>query len=156
VSPRVPIAAKRGVPMKSTRAVVSGVLRADVWLLLGCAAIGTATNLVAWGLPPSAAWVDLPFSILELVPVLVLVRFARRRMEEGRPLPLGRVVLGTAVAAILGGAIILVRQPFSPMVLVSAVIGTSLPCALFVGALELHARAVKTQARAHETRESNT
>ena len=139
----------------AVRRFFSPVLQADTALLLGCAAIGTATNLVAWGLPLSAAWVDLPFSVLELVPVLVLVRFARRRIEEGRPLTLGRVVLGIAVAAILGGAVTILRQPFTPMVLLQASIGTSLPCALFVGALELHARAVKTQARAQERRESN-
>ena len=146
---------RHGAPGIGIRSVVPAMVQADVWVLLGCAAAGTATNLVACGLPLSAAWVDLPVSILELVPVLVLVRFARRRIEEGHPLSLGRLVLGTAVAAGVGAVFTVCRGPFTPMDLVGAGIGMSLPCALFVGALELHARAARADARAHETRETN-
>ena len=141
---------------RAWRRFTAVVFQIDVALLLGCAAAGAATDLVAVPRPLSAALTGLVFSSLELVPVLVLVRLTRRRLESGRPLSIGGLALGTVIAASLGAAVTIIHwRPFAPVSVLGAWVGMSLPCALFVAALELHARAERARARTHETREAN-
>jgi len=137
----------------------SSAMRADVALLLGCAAIDTAIDttgaLLAGKLPLGAASVYFAFSTLAFLPAVILVRLARQQMEAGRPLPLPRLVLGTVAAAALGAPVGFTRAPLDWTTAAEAFISMLLPCALLVGAVELYARAARAQARAHEARLAN-
>jgi len=140
---------------RDRRRFASAIFQPDVGLLLVCAVAGTATAVVAAAAPLASALPELPLSVLALVPVLVLVRLTRRRLESGRPLSLGSLVLGTVIASSLGAAVSLTHGWSLDLAgAAGSWVGMSLPCALFVGALELHARAERAQARTHAAREA--
>jgi Histidine kinase len=130
----------------------------DVALLLGCAVIGAVIEVFFEG-PPLAASRLVVIGILgvvNLVPLLVLVRFARRRTDAGRQLSPSQLVLGIGIAAVLGVAVTTFPGPYEISGLAVDGVGGLVRAALFVGAVELHARAVRGQALAHGMREATT
>ena len=143
--------------MAITRRFASIVFQRDVALLLGCAVINS-TTAIPFVEGPLSAGVLLQLliqGVLDLVPLLVLVRVARRRSDAGRPLSLGPVVLGMWIAATLGAVVTTYPGPYEISAVVSAGIGGLVRAALFVGALEVHARAVRAQALAHDMRQAS-
>ena len=138
-------------------ALASAAMRPDVAMLLGFAAIDAVGNLLAGRLPISAWGREFAFSIVEFGPALILVRLWQWRFEVGRPLPLSRLVLGTAAVATLAAVIAAFRdsQVQDWRTIASAWLGSSLPCALLVGAVQIQARAARAQARAHEAQQGN-
>jgi hypothetical protein len=144
--------------MGFARRVASVVFQRDVALLLGCALISAVNEIAFEGPPlPRGRLVAIGIlSILDLVPLLVLVRLARHRTDAGRPPSLGQLVVGMVIAALLGAAVTTFPGPYELSSLAVEGVSGLVRAALFVGALELHARAVRGQALAHEVREATS
>ena len=139
---------------RARRRLASAVFQLDVALLLGCAAIEMATIFISMPLTP-AETVEVPIQgILQFVPLLLLVRFARRRTDAGRPLSLGPLALGIAIAAMLGALVTTFPGPYDLRTVALDGYGALVRAVLFVAALELHARALRAQALAHEMRQT--
>ncbi|HET6981626.1 MAG TPA: histidine kinase [Myxococcaceae bacterium] len=139
---------------RAWRRLASAVFQLDVALMLGCAAIEGAGITINLGRPLTVLEV-VQGSVLQFLPLLLLVRFARNRLDAGRPLSLGPLLLGVLIAAVLGGLI--TAYPVYERGMVSREIyGSLLPAALIALALEMHGRAVRAQALAHEMRETTS
>src|SRR5262249_50322645 len=134
------------------RRFASAVFQLDVALMLGCSAIEGAGITVALGRPLTLLEV-LQGSILQFIPLLLLVRFARNRLDAGRPLSLGPRALGVVLAAVLGG-LATAYPVFERGHVGREIYGSVMPAALIAGALEVHGRALRAQALAHEMRET--
>jgi hypothetical protein len=134
--------------------LASAVFQLDVALLLGCAAIDVASVFASMPLTPRET-VEVPIQgILEFVPLLLLVRFVRRRSDAGRALSIGPLALGIAIAATLGAVVTTYPGPWEIRTVVLDGYGGLVRAALFVGAIELHGRALRAQALAHEMRQT--
>ena len=137
---------------RAWRRLASAVFQLDVALMLGCAAIEGGGIVISIGRPLTLLEA-VQGSVLQFVPLLLLVRFARNRLDVGRPLSLGPLALGVVTAAILGGLI--TAYPVYELAYVCREIyGSLMPAALIAGALEIHGRALRAQALAHEMRET--
>jgi hypothetical protein len=137
---------------RAWRRFASAVFQLDVALMLGCAAIEGAGITYNLGRPLTLLE-TVQGSILQFIPLFLLVRFARNRLDAGRPLSLGPLALGVVMAAVLGG--VLTAYPDLGLDNVSREIaGSLMPAALIAGALEVHGRAVRAQALTHEMRET--
>ena len=143
--------------MGLARRLASAVFQRDVALLLGCFVLGSWTEFVQEQLPLISvrSGEALIQGVLDLVPLLVLVRLARRRSEAGRPLSPLQLVLGIAIAAAVGAAVVTYPGPYDIRTLASFGIGEVIRAVLFVGAIQLHARAMREQARVHELRQAS-
>ncbi len=139
---------------RAWRRLASAVFQRDVALLLGCAAIDTAGVFMTVRIPPGRVPSLLIQSVLEFVPLLLLVRYARRRTDAGRSLSFGPLALGIGIAATLGAAVTTYPEPYEIAAVALDAFGGLARAALLVGALELHARAVRGQAVAHEMKEA--
>jgi hypothetical protein len=137
------------------RRFASLAMRLDVAMVLGFAAIDAVGNLLAGRLLPSAWGREFAFGIVEFGPALIVVRLGRRWIDGGRPLALSRLALCIAAAAAFSGVVASFRDSVDWLGAASAFLGSLLPYALLVGAMELHARAARAQARAHEARQGN-
>ena len=136
------------------RRLASGVFQLDVALLLACAAIETAWMFLSTPLTPRET-MEVPIQgILQFVPLLLVVRLARRRTEIGRPLSVGSLALGIAIAATLGSVVTTYPGPWEIRTVALDGYGALLRAALAFAALELYARAVRAQALAHEMRQT--
>ena len=131
-------------------------LPADVALVMSCAAAGALLDTVVKQRGVAGFGPQLVASTLELLPVLVLARLARHRLEMGRPLRLPALALATLMVAALGGAVGFAASEHDVSAALYAWLGMSLPCALLVAAFEIHARAVRGAARAAEVERTNT
>src|SRR5689334_645844 len=113
----------------------------DVALLLPVLVIGFVHEVLFEG--PSASGARLPvialLGFLELLPLLVLVRFARRRAAAGRALSSGQLLLGIGSCAVIGAAVVTFPGPYEILGVAVQSIGSLVRAALVVGALELHA-----------------
>jgi signal transduction histidine kinase len=139
---------------RAWRRLASAVFQLDVALLLGCAAIELAMLLLSTPLT-QREMVEVPIQgILELVPLLLLVRFARRRSDAGRPLSLGLLAVAIAIAAMLGAVVTTYPGPWDIRTVALEGYGGLVRAVLFVAALELHARALRAQTLAHEMRQT--
>ena len=141
--------------MGRVRRFASSAMRPDVAMLLGLAAIDAVGNLLARRLPLGAWGREFAFSIVEFGPALIVVGLWRRWID-------GRAAAGTGspravhprrgglqrLRCLLPGVARLARCR-------QRLLGSLLPYALLVGAMELHARAARAQARAHEARQGN-
>jgi LytS/YehU family sensor histidine kinase len=137
---------------RAWRRLTSAVFQLDVALMLGCAAIEGAGITYNIGRPLTLLEV-VQGTILQFIPLLLLVRFARNRLDAGRPLSLGPLALGVVMSAVLGGLI--TAYPDYELGNVSReIFGSVVPAALIAGALEMHGRALRAQALAHEMRET--
>jgi hypothetical protein len=134
--------------------LASAVFQRDVALLLGCAAISAAGALLTSPVPPTEVPIVLIQAVLEFVPLVLLVRFARRRTDGGHPLSLGPLAIGIGIATTLGALVTTYPGPYSFGGVALDVYGGLVRAALFVAALELYARAVRAQALAHEMRQT--
>ncbi|HSP18800.1 MAG TPA: histidine kinase [Myxococcaceae bacterium] len=131
----------------------TAVFQLDVALVLACAAVSAASVYLFYSVP-AAELARIPLkAVLDLVPLLVLVRFARGRSDAGRPLPLGALALGTAIASTLGAVVTTYPDRYEVGAVALGGFFGLVRAALFVGAVELHARAVRSQALAHELRQ---
>lgn len=130
----------------------------DVALLLAVFVIAFVHEVMVEG--PSASGSRLPaiglLGFFNLLPLLFLVRFARRRAEAGRALSSGQLLLGIGICAMIGSAVVTFPGPYeiSGVAVQGAV--ELVRAALIVGALEIHRRAVREQAVALEIRETTT
>src|SRR5262245_1241489 len=136
---------------RAWRRLASAVFQLDVALMLWCAAIEGAGILISIGRPLTL--LESVQGILQFVPLLLLVRFARNRLDAGRPLSLGPLALGVVIAAVLGG-LITAYPVYEPGNVSREIYGSLFPAALIAVALEMHGRAVRAQALAHEMRET--
>ncbi len=117
--------------------LASAAMRLDVAVLLGFAAIDALGNLLPARLPLGSWPREFAFSLLEFGPALILVRVWQWRMEVGRPLPLSLLVLGTAAVITSAAVIAAGRMSQDWRGVASAWLGSSLPCALVVGSVQI-------------------
>jgi hypothetical protein len=143
---------------RAWKRLASELRQRDVALLLAVLAIGFVHEVMFEG--PSVPGSRLPvialLGFLELLPLLVLVRFARRRAEAGRALSSGQLLLGIGICAMIGAAVVTFPGPYEILGVAVQGIASLVRAALLVGALELHARAAREQAVAHDIRETTT
>jgi hypothetical protein len=136
---------------RAWRRIATVVFQLDVALMLGLGAIQWGTAMV--DLPRPLMTAEILEWFLRFVPLLLLVRFARRRIDAGRPLSLGQLGLGVVVSVALGGLVSVFRvTEISEVGWV--MYGSLVPSAMIAGAVELNARAVRGQALAHEMRQT--
>ena len=133
------------------RRFVSAVFQLDVALMLACTAIEVNLLFTSNSTPFTAT--EMVQGIFEFMPLLPLVRYARRRIDAGRPLALGPLVLGVVIAAAVGG-LVTAYPMYDIGNVIREIYGNLVPTALIFGALVLHARAVRVQALAHQMRET--
>jgi len=138
---------------RAWRPIATAMFQLDVAVLLGCWALELV--LVTLTGPRPLIPGEYVVGVLQFVPLLLLVRFTRRRVDAGRPLPLGQLALGVAVAAALAG-ITTAYPDYEAANIGREIYGNLLLVALIVGALERQARAVRAQAIAHEMRETTS
>jgi hypothetical protein len=139
---------------RAWRGFAAAVLQLDVALLLGCAAIELARLLLTTPLTPRET-VEVPIQgVLQLVPLLVLVRFAGRRSDAGRPLSIGPLALAIAVASTLGAVVTTYPGPWELRTVLLDGYGSLVRSVLFVGGMALHGRAIRAQTIAHEMRQT--
>src|SRR5215470_3445613 len=158
------------------RRLASEVFQPDVALLFGWAVASFVRLLLSgrWTMaqkiegPIQGALHSVPLvllvhfvgqGLLEFIPLLLLVRFASRRSDAGRPLPLGLLALGIAMASILGAAVsefpgLYATTVWNVRTVLSLGYQSLVPFIIFVAAIELHGRAIRAQARAHDMREA--
>jgi hypothetical protein len=136
---------------RAGRRIAKAVFQLDVALLLGCWALEMVA--VMHSAPRPLIPGEYVAGVLQFIPLLLLVRFTRRRLDAGRPVPLGQLALGVVIAAALGG-LATAYPDYGAASIGREIYGNLLFVALIVGALELQARAVRAQARAHEMRET--
>lgn len=136
--------------------IASALFQRDVALLLGVAVVATLQEAQFEG-PAASGSRLLVIAVLgffDLLPLLVLVRFARLRTRAGRALSTGQVALGIVLCAVLGAAVTTWPGPWTIVEVALQTGQNVVRAALFVGALELHARALRGQAVAHEIQET--
>jgi hypothetical protein len=141
---------------RAWKRLVSALFQRDVALLFGVAVVATVQEVQFEG--PAASGSRLlvigVLGFLDLLPLLVLVRFARARTRAGRALSSGQLALAIVLCALVGGAVTTWPGPWE-MAGLAVQTGLNLVRAtLFVFALELHARALRGQAVAHEIQET--
>jgi Histidine kinase len=141
---------------RAWRRFASAVFQFDVALLLGCAAIDAATALISVRLTLPEIGVVLLQAVLEFVPLLLLVRFVRRRSDAGRSLSLGSLLLGIVIVTTLGTVVTTYPGPYRIAAVALEAWGSLVRTALIIGALELHARTIRTHALAHEMRQATS
>ena len=134
------------------RRLASAVLQLDVALMLGCAAIEGAGITISIGRPLTLVEF-VQGSFLQFIPLLLLVRFARNRLDARRPMSPGPLGFGVIVAAVLGG-LITAYPVYDLGHVLQEIYGSLVPAALLAGALEMHGRALRAQGLAHEMRET--
>ncbi|HET9156405.1 MAG TPA: histidine kinase [Myxococcaceae bacterium] len=140
----------------SRRRVASALFQLDVALVFGCAAIELVQMFISMRLTPVET-AEVPIQgVLQFVPLLLLVRFARHRSDAGRPLTLGPLALGIAISAVLGALVTTYPGPYDIRGVLLEGFGSLVRAVLFVAALQLHARAMRAQTLAHEMRESTS
>jgi len=126
----------------------------DVALLLALLVIGFVHEVMFESASGSRLPVIGILGFFDLLPLLVLVWFARRRAEAGRALSAGQLALGILICAMIGAAVVTFPGPYEILGVVVQGLGSLVRAVLLVGALELHARAVREQAAAHGIRET--
>jgi len=141
---------------RAWKRIASALFQRDVALLLGVGVVATVGEAQFEG--PSASGSRLlviaVLGFFDLLPLLVLVRFARQRTNAGRALSSSQMAAGIALCALIGAAVTTWPGPWE---IVGVAVQTAQNLAratLFVFALELHARALRGQAAAHEIRET--
>jgi hypothetical protein len=136
---------------RAWRRLATAVFQLDVALLLGCWALQLVTVMIRSPRPLLPG--EHVVGVLQFVPLLMLVRFTRRRLDAGRPLALGPLALGVVTAAALGG-LATAYPVYTAAEIGREIYGNLVLVAMIVGSVELHARAVRGQALAHEMRQT--
>ena len=141
---------------RARRRLASAVFQFDVALLLGCTALDATTTFDSGPLTLPEIGVVLIQSILQFIPLLLLVRLMRRRSDAGRSLSLGTLLLGIVIVTTLATVVTTYPGPYEFAAVALFTWDSLVRTALIIGALEWHARAIRTHALAHEVRQTTS